>query len=327
MRSPRSSSPSMSTWPRNDPGSARPPARRLKTPSGIVRVTVAGPVELVDHLRPIAHLDVDRAGRRSGELERHPRSGRRRRLLADDVADRRLHLVERGAGGRALLAAGLADGIADVLLVEPAVEDPDPHEAPVGVDAGGSEPLGVPVGLVRVLAGRRAGGRSASRKRVSSSTGARSAIDATHASLIRPMSLRTCWNSTGSISTSGVGSPCSIASVPIRWATTALTSQPGSGVGADHDASSRPVSSSSRRPHTSARASTVGALGTMVAMPPSCPHRGGGAVNRRHPDRRPAGRRLRSRRGRRGGRRRPRRRRRRRGDRRPPARPRRAGSR
>ena len=52
-----------------------------------------------------------------------------------------------------------------------------------------------------------------------------------HASLNAPMSLWTWGRVDGSTSTSGVGSPSSIASVPRTWTTLACTSHPGSAVG------------------------------------------------------------------------------------------------
>src|ERR1022692_2550465 len=63
--------------------------------------------------------------------------------LADDVTDGRDDLVQCLLGYRAALMARRRDRGPDVLLVHPAIEDPDPHEPGVGGLAGRGPRRGV----------------------------------------------------------------------------------------------------------------------------------------------------------------------------------------
>ena len=60
--------------------------------------------------------------------------------------------------------------------------------------------------------------------------------------------------------------PISMASVPMMWAATAATSQPGSTVGVDQSSSDNSSNSLRRLAHTAASASTVGSLGISVRV-------------------------------------------------------------
>ena len=80
-----------------------------------------------------------------GECERHRLASGGARLLPDDEAERRRHLVEHHVDRQAALVARLSDSVANVLFVQPAVEHADLHESPEGVLSRRGERFRVPL--------------------------------------------------------------------------------------------------------------------------------------------------------------------------------------
>lgn len=78
------------------------------------------------------------------------------------------------------------------------------------------------------------------------------------------MSLRTCSSAETSTSGSGAAMPARKDSVPIMCDTAALTSQPGSGLGARHWVSDKPASSASMSSQTAKRPVSTADLSSLV---------------------------------------------------------------
>src|ERR1700730_19251402 len=93
-------------------------------------------IEFGDHPGSAVDPHPQRALQRPGQFKRNPAAVGRPTELPDDVAEGRRDLGERVLGGRAgqhLIGRPDTDGIADVVLVHPAVEGTDPHEPAVSV--------------------------------------------------------------------------------------------------------------------------------------------------------------------------------------------------
>ena len=196
-RLPSSVSPSISIveFVRARHRSSVPPARRVNVRRSIaMRTDGASGGASEQHCAPSGGT-ADRR-RRSGaharDVEDHGRLGRRAGLLPDDVTERlRRDASDRDVGDGPVEEPGPFERLADVLVVVPAVEQPDLHEQPVRARALGGEPLAVPVlrDIARSTSSRRAvTDRNSSSSRASS----HDRYVAIHCSFALPMSLRTC---------------------------------------------------------------------------------------------------------------------------------------
>ena len=132
---------------------ARPVASTTNASVGIVTVASSGPVGAFDDRRPtVVHLDVDRALDRAGDGDGDGRALRAGGPFAHHDRKRPHESVDRVLGGRAVEVAGTAEGAAQILLVEPTVEDADGEE--VGHRAGTGR-RGHRPGVVGGIAGRQ----------------------------------------------------------------------------------------------------------------------------------------------------------------------------
>jgi len=112
------------------------PASKLDERRGIRRHGDVRVVEVLNPGGPAVDGDVDLTGDRSGEIERDALPVRQADLLADDVADRVLHLGQCQLRRNAGVVGRPAERRCDVALVHPEVEDPNRQEpaVPAGAD-------------------------------------------------------------------------------------------------------------------------------------------------------------------------------------------------
>ena len=89
-------------------------------------------LHVIDLAGPTLHLDVDVALHSAGDVEAHGGAIGQPHLLAGDVADRQVHLVQGHLGGGTAVVGRHSQRRAAVTLVHPMVEFPDRHEAAVG---------------------------------------------------------------------------------------------------------------------------------------------------------------------------------------------------
>ena len=229
----------------------RPPASRENSTASTWMVVVGRSSNSSTNPASPVHRHPQRALQRPGQLERDATSVGRPGELAHDAAKRRRDFGQRVLGRCArhlFIGRPHADRIADVLLVHPTVENPDPHEPAVGVRPhrrGGGLVSGLLVHRQQRLAPLRGDGPKPVEHR-----GGRLVVQVPDlASFIAASSLCTCGSAFTSQSGVGVGTPIRNDSVPMLCATTSCTRHPGSAVAAAHCSSDKPASSSSMSSH------------------------------------------------------------------------------